>query len=45
MVIPLANAIFDGNFNIEDFLNSSKKGNQILIILLLEISIEKSFQL
>ena len=28
MVIPLANAIFDGNFNIEDFLNSSKKKRQ-----------------
>ena len=28
MVIPLANAIFDGNFKIEDFLNSSKKHMQ-----------------
>ena len=27
MLIPLANAIFDGNLNIEDFKKSSKKGN------------------
>ena len=27
MIIPLANAIFDGNLNIEDFKKSSKKGN------------------
>ena len=27
MLIPLANAIFDGNLNIEDFKKSSRKGN------------------
>ena len=30
MIIPLANAIFDGNFNIENFYKFKKKKNNIL---------------